>query len=331
MTDWAHPVLSDTYSSVLTTYLNGRDVDAITLQFTPASNPPTHAIKLLRAPVKFQDWNGASYDDLLLDVTGGGTGAANAAAARTNLGLGTMATQNSTGVAITGGSISGVTLDAAVITSGVVALARGGTGASLALGAAGEFLQSIAGAVGFGHDGSNLNNLNATNITAGTLNVARLPAGFGGRYIQIQQRTTTAAQTVSSNGVYQNITQGFVTITPTSVTSRVLVKFNQVIMLLINTPVDQAWVSARIKRNGVVIATFANLCGSIFGAQGTNIEQAIYPLEILDSPATIALITYQLEVKCTNNVGTTGLVLINPAIGADLPLSVYTVEEIGPN
>jgi len=178
VTDWAHPVLSDGYSAVLTTYLSGRDIDALTLQAIAASNPPTNAIKLLRTPVKFQNYNGASYDDLLLDITGGGTGAASAAVARTNLGLGSMAVQNSTGVSITGGSISGITLDASVLTTGIVALLRGGTGASLTLGASGTFLQSSGAAVVFGVDGTQLTNLNATNLTSGTVNVARLPTSI---------------------------------------------------------------------------------------------------------------------------------------------------------
>lgn len=45
-----------------------------------------------------------------LAVADGGTGASTAAAARTNLGLGTIATQDSDSVSITGGSISGVTM-----------------------------------------------------------------------------------------------------------------------------------------------------------------------------------------------------------------------------
>lgn len=44
-----------------------------------------------------------------LAVADGGTGASTASGARTNLGLGTIATQNANNVAITGGSISGVT------------------------------------------------------------------------------------------------------------------------------------------------------------------------------------------------------------------------------
>ena len=58
-----------------------------------------------------------------LAVTSGGTGSNAAAGARTNLGLGTISTQNSSSVTITGGSITGIT---------DLAVADGGTGASTA-------------------------------------------------------------------------------------------------------------------------------------------------------------------------------------------------------
>lgn len=55
-----------------------------------------------------------------LAVVDGGTGASSPSGARTNLGLGTIATQNSSSVTITGGTISGIT---------DLAVADGGTGA----------------------------------------------------------------------------------------------------------------------------------------------------------------------------------------------------------
>ncbi len=68
----------------------------------------------------------ATYDsgaDGKVDVAAGGTGAGTASAARTNLGLGSMATQAASSVAITGGNVTGIT---------DLAIADGGTGASTA-------------------------------------------------------------------------------------------------------------------------------------------------------------------------------------------------------
>ena len=154
MADWLHPVLSDSYSSVLTTHLTGRDLDSITLCNTDPTNIPEHAIKYNRASNKFQERIGGVWIDLVLALVGGGTGANSASSARFNLGLGTLAIQNASAVAITGGTITGVSIPASDIGSGAVALNRGGTGSSLALGAAGTFLRSNGVSVEFSNDGS---------------------------------------------------------------------------------------------------------------------------------------------------------------------------------
>lgn len=72
-------------------------------------------------------------------VANGGTGATTNSGARTNLGLGTIATQAANSVAITGGSISGIT---------DLAVADGGTGASNAAGARTNLLPSYSGNAG---------------------------------------------------------------------------------------------------------------------------------------------------------------------------------------
>ncbi|MBM7045456.1 hypothetical protein [Rhizobium lusitanum] len=72
-----------------------------------------------------------------LPITSGGTGATSAGAAQTALGLGSMATQSAGSVAITGGSITGIT---------DLAVADGGTGASTAANARTNLSAAASGA-----------------------------------------------------------------------------------------------------------------------------------------------------------------------------------------
>ena len=174
MANWNQPTVGSDYISVLQE-LKDRDVDSATMfsSGAPPSNLPVDAIRWNSVGAIFQQWDGDSWEDLILGLTGGGTGSTTPSGIRTNLGLGTMATQNNNAVNITGGSISGINFDAGSITSGIIALARGGTSSSLAYGGDGTVMVGISGAVAMA-SGANIANLNANNLTTGIVPLARI-------------------------------------------------------------------------------------------------------------------------------------------------------------
>ena len=96
MADFNQPILTTGYSDLLDE-LKARDVDALSLAEAP-TNPPTGAIRWNRTDDIFQEWSGSAWVDMQIKSDGIDPGV-----------LGTMASQNSNAVAITGGSISGLT------------------------------------------------------------------------------------------------------------------------------------------------------------------------------------------------------------------------------
>jgi hypothetical protein len=99
MADWNTPTLTTTYAAFLAA-MQERDVDAATMAESP-TNPPVNYIRWNTALSKLQRWNGAAWVDLVLSGAGGGTGGTTP--------LGTMSTQNANAVAITGGTLAGIT------------------------------------------------------------------------------------------------------------------------------------------------------------------------------------------------------------------------------
>lgn len=132
MSDWSQPVVTTAYITVLAN-LKDRDVDALTLCLNAPSNQPVGTIRYLRASNKFQEWDGAAWQDKVIALAGGGTGATTAAGVRSAIGLGTMAVQDNSAVNITGGTIVGngagiTSIDALNIATNRVPTARLGTG-----------------------------------------------------------------------------------------------------------------------------------------------------------------------------------------------------------
>jgi hypothetical protein len=154
--DWNLPTTASLYDTAVLQVLKNRDFDAISLCLADPSNMIDGMLKLVRSPkIKIQERASGAWADRILDIEGGGTGANTAGNARTALGLGTMATQNSGAVSISGGTLAGngaglTSLTAANITSG-------GTLPAL--------------------NGSNLTALNGAAIATGQIPVARMGTG----------------------------------------------------------------------------------------------------------------------------------------------------------
>lgn len=158
--------------------------------------------------------NGTIYtQNTAVAVAFGGTGATSNSAARTNLGLGTIATQDANNVTITGGSITGANLSGATainasnITSGTVATARlaSGTANSSTYLRGDQTWSTVSGGVTSVATGNGLSG--GTITTTGTLIIACPTFNSIGSYVDGAMRldngnsvTATAGSNYSAGG-----------------------------------------------------------------------------------------------------------------------------------
>jgi hypothetical protein len=181
--NWNLPINTTNYADVLSN-IKERDNDLVRgLDPAASANPSnliTNAIRWNSANRRHEKFNGSTWDVLATSyninidgsastvsgtvaIANGGTGATSAAAARTALGLGSLATLN--------------TINNANWSGAALAIANGGTGATSV-----EVARSNLGLVigtnvlAPNGNGSALTSLNASNISSGTLDTARLPA-----------------------------------------------------------------------------------------------------------------------------------------------------------
>jgi hypothetical protein len=165
--------------------------------------------------------------------------------------------------------------------------------------------------------GANLTNLNANNLASGTVPSARLTNGsviqtvFGG--------STTYTLTTSSS--YIDATDCFLSITPSSTTSKILVNFS---IAALTDAYDILGVNCDVQVvRGTTVVAATSLIG--FGA----VAGANMPLLGLDSPATTSAVTYKVQFRRTVTFGSTGnSVAINRFEGASVARSFFCLQEI---
>lgn len=100
-----------------------------------------------RANNQFEEWSGSAWSPKVLGIAGGGTGSNTVAGARGALGLGTMSVQNANAIAVTGGTLAGVTLTGAIpFSGGPVTITQTAAGVGLTVqGFAGSWTSLIQG------------------------------------------------------------------------------------------------------------------------------------------------------------------------------------------
>lgn len=143
----------------------------------------------------------------------------------------------------------------------------------------------------FNGNGSNLTSLNASNLSSGTVPVARLPGSLG-KVLQVVS-TNSTTQFTSNASSLTDITGMSVSITPSASNSKILVMTD----FSADTENDNTNYGFQLKRGSTSIGN--GVSGNVVSHMNAN-EFDTMAITFLDSPSTTSATTYKLQFKSFN-------------------------------
>ena len=176
-------------------------------------------------------------------------------------------------------------------------------------GTSGQFIKTD-GAGNLSFDTVDLTNLSASNLTSGTLPDARFPSVLpavsganltnlpgGGKVLQVVTATDSTTRSTSSTSFTAAGNTLSVTITPSSVSSKILILINNG-----NFTTNRSFVYT-VFRNGTGGTNLAGAAGSEGFYSGERSGGEAWAAMYLDSPSTTSATTYQMFTKERTSIG----------------------------